>query len=342
MTEERAWLFAAQPAWPGWRGLAAMVDGSRAGCRGYELLSFGADGRRTAAERLGVDNPASAAATAARAFGVDAAAWRPAYALLGTDPLPWPEIALRMQPGRLERERRACLQDQYDGLFDEVAGRVGEARAAAVLPMVRAVSSLVELRAVIGDDAAEVWNAWWRHPDVDPSEKAVLADIDRYGWHGLWIREDDEGPQFTYSIGFYRTLGAPEVIVVGIRSELAHSMLWEAYRRAGRGETLAPGRCYDGFLDRHPVTFVNVSDDARGEYFGFAHWYYKGEFPALQLVWPSAADGRWPWDSESLARLQPLLGPVSPAAGPLPPAAGPVPRVAGPLPRAAGPVPPAS
>jgi Domain of unknown function (DUF4262) len=312
MTEERAWLFAVQPAWPGWRGLAAMVDGSHAGCLGYELLSFGADGQRTAAEPLGVDNPASAAVTAARAFGVDAAAWRPAYALLGTDPLPWPEVALRMEPGRLERERRACLQDQYDGLFDEVAGRVGEARAAAVLPMVRAASSLDELHAVIGDDAAEVWDAWWRHPRVDPSEKAVLADIDRYGWHGLWTREDDEGPQFTYSIGFYRTLGAPEVIVAGIRSELAHPLLWEAYHRARRGEALAPGRLYDGFLDGHPVTFANVTGDARGDYFGFAHWYYKADFPALQLVWPSADGGRWPWDSESLARQQPLLGPVPP------------------------------
>ena len=312
MTEERAWLFAAQPAWPGWRGLAAMVDGSRAGCLGYELLSFDADGRRAAAERLGVDNPASAAAAAARAFGIDAGAWRPAYALLGTDPLPWSEIALRMEPGRLERERRACLQDQYDGLFDEVAGRVGEARAAAILPMVRAVSSLDELRAVIGEDAAEVWDAWWRHPGVDSSEKAVLADIDQYGWHGLWIREDDEGPQFSYSIGFYGTLGAPEVIVVGIRSELAHSLLWEAYRRVRRGETLAPGRFYDDFLDGHAITFVNVTGDARREYFGFAQWYYKADFPALQLVWPSATDGRWPWDSESLARLQPLLGPVPP------------------------------
>jgi len=319
MTEQRAWLFAAQPAWPGWRGLAAVADGSHAGCQGYELVSFGPDGRRTATERLLVDNPASAAAAAHRAFGVEAAAWRPAYVLLGNGPLPWSEIAARMDPARLERDRRACLQDQYDGFFDDVAGCVGEERAAVILPMIRAVSSLDELRAVVGDDAGRVWETWWRYPDIDPNEKAVLADIDTYGWHGLWIREDDQGPQFSYSIGFYRTLGAPEVIVVGIRSELAHAMLWEAYRRLSRGETMTPGRFYDNFVDGHAVTFVPVSDDARHEYFGFAQWYYKSDFPALQLVWPSAADGRWPWDSESLARLQPLLGPVPPAAIPQPP-----------------------
>jgi hypothetical protein len=316
MAEERAWLLQAQPAWPGWRGLAAVADDRHVGCQGYALLSFGADGRRTATERLLVDNPAAAVTTAEKAFGVDAAAWRPAYATLGADPLPWSEIAARMDPGRHDDERRACLQDQYDGLFDEVAGRVGEAAAAAILPMVRAASSRDELSAVIGESAGPVWDAWWRYPDIDPGEKAVLADIDAFGWHGRWIREDEAGPQFCYSIGFYHTLGAPEVIVVGIRSEIAHSMLWEAYRRARRGETMAPGRCYDNFLDGHPVTFVDVSNDARREYFGFAHWYYKSDFPALQLVWPSATDGQWPWDSQRLARLQPLLGPAPSALGP--------------------------
>jgi Domain of unknown function (DUF4262) len=318
MAEERAWLLLAQPAWPGWRGLAAVADDRHIGCQGYALLSFGADGWRTSTERLLVDNPAAAVTAAAKAFGVDAAAWCPVYATLDAGPLPWAEIAARMDPAWLERERRACLQDAYGGLFDEVAGRMGETRAALILPMVRAASTRGELRALIGDDAGPVWDAWWRYPDIDPDEKAVLADIDACGWHGRWVREDETGPQFSYSIGFRHTLGAPEVIVVGMRSEIAHSLLWEAYRRARRGEAVAPGRFYDSFLDGHPVTFVEVSDDARREYLGFAHWYYKSDFPALQLVWPSATDGRWPWDTESLARLQPLLGPVPSAVGPPP------------------------
>ena len=43
----------------------------------------------------------------------------------------------------------------------------------------------------------------------------------------------------------------------------------------GAGEVLEPGRFYDDFLEGHAVTFVEVSDDARDEYFGFACWFYK-------------------------------------------------------------------
>jgi hypothetical protein len=307
---ERAWLLAAQLTDSGWHGLAAVASDTHVGCQGYALMSFDTAGRRTASERVLADNPESAAEAIERALGIDPARWHAAYAVLGADALPWSEIQRRMEGERFARERRACLRDQYDGLFDDAANAVGETSAAAILPMLRTTSSLDELRGVLGDDAEAMWEAWWRYPDIDSSEKAVIADVAEYGWHGLWIHADDKGPEFSYSVGFYRTLGAPEVIVVGLRSEIAHSMLWEAYRRFEQRDVLQPGSFYEDFLEGHVVTFVDVSDDARNEYFGFAYWFYKGDFPALQLVWPSADDGAWPWQSDSLAQAQPLLGPA--------------------------------
>ena len=309
VAETRAWLLEAQPAADGWRGLVAVAYDEHVGCEGYALASFDAEGRRIATERLRADNPVAAMEAAENAFGIDPDAWRPAYAGLGGDPLPWAEIASRMKPPELERERRACLTDQYGGLYGEVAGIVGEEGAAVILPMLCLVSSIEQLQAAVGEHAQPLWDAWMRYPSVDALEKAVLTHVAEYGWHLQGIHGSEEGPPFAYSIGFYRTLRAPEVIIVGLPQEVAHSILWEAYRRLERGERLGPNDSYEGFVKGYAVTFIEVSDDARDEYFGFANWFYKDGFPALQLVWP-AADGRWPWEDESLARAQPLLGPA--------------------------------
>ena len=309
VAEERVWLMEAQPAADGWRGLVAVAYDDHVGCQDYAVASFDAEGRRIATERLLADNPVAAMQAAENAFGIDQAAWRPAYAVLDGDPLPWAEIASRMKPPELERERRACLTDQYGGLYGEVAGIVGEQGAAVILPMLRIVSSVEELQAAVGEHAQPLWDAWLRYPSVDALEKAVLADVAEYGWHAMWIHGSEEGPRFAYSIGFYRTLRAPELIVVGLPQEVAHPILWEAYRRFERGERLGPNDSYEGFVKGYTVTFIEVSDDARDKYFGFANWFYKDQFPALQLVWP-AADSRWPWEDENLDRAQPLLGPA--------------------------------
>jgi Domain of unknown function (DUF4262) len=309
VAERRVWLLGAQQAGDGWRGLAAVAYDEHIGCQGYALLSFDAEGRRIATERLRADNPVAAFQAAENAFGIDWAAWRPAYAVVGGDPLPWAEIASRMEPPDLERERRACLTDQYGGLYGEVAGVVGEEGASVILPMLCVVSSVEQLQAMVGEQAQPIWDAWLRYPSVDPNEKAVLTHVAEYGWHLQGVHGSEESPPFAYSIGFYHTLHAPEVIVVGLPQDVAHPILWEAYRRFERGERLGPNDSYEEFVEGYAVTFIEVSDDARDEYFGFANWFYKDEFPALQLVWP-AADGRWPWENESLARAQPLLGPA--------------------------------
>src|SRR4051812_6917485 len=66
----------------------------------------------------------------------------------------------------------------------------------------------------------------------------------------------------------WRTPRARELIVVGLRAELAHSVPWEACRRVEQGEPLEPGGRYEGFLDDDAVTFIGVAAEARDEHFG--------------------------------------------------------------------------
>ena len=148
----------------------------------------------------------------------------------------------------------------------------------------------------------------------DPVERAgeekCLADIERYDLHVLKISGDDEWPEFTYSIGFYRRFGLPEVIIVGLRTELAHWILNELAARARRGYRYKVGDRVEGLIEGFEMEFRPVAQAQVEPHFGWALWFYDGEpFPVLQLVFPST-DGIWPWDpkaSEGFRKNQPLL-----------------------------------
>jgi Domain of unknown function (DUF4262) len=148
----------------------------------------------------------------------------------------------------------------------------------------------------------------------DPKERAgeekCLADVERHGLHVIKVHGDAEWPEFTYSVGLYRTFGLPEVIIVGLRAELAHWILNELAARARAGERFQAGDMLDGLLEGFLVTFRPVSPEHVAAHFGWALWFYDHElFPTLQLVFPSTA-GVWPWDpdaSEFLRTQQPLL-----------------------------------
>jgi hypothetical protein len=144
----------------------------------------------------------------------------------------------------------------------------------------------------------------------DNAERKVLHDVSEYGWHCLNIMEEGEHPPFSFSIGFYKTWQFPELIIVGLKREVAHAVLNIV------ASTLAEGRkpdlvaTNDDLLEGYPCCFVEVSKSHYREYVGTARWYYEGDsFPLYQVVWPSK-HGHFPWHSgasESFVRWQPVL-----------------------------------
>lgn len=153
---------------------------------------------------------------------------------------------------------------------------------------------------------------------MDPRERKALADIDRYGCHVINVMAEDELPPFTYSVGVSRSSGRPEVVVIGLKQELAHAVVNDYNQRGQAGEVFTPGELYSDFLEGFDVTFERVDRAFYAEYFGWDLWLYGGpEFDALQLVYPTT-DGHWPWQpgaSDWFRARQPILtsSPVSPA-----------------------------
>ena len=134
---------------------------------------------------------------------------------------------------------------------------------------------------------------------MDKGEEKALDDIDKYGCHILHVIEEGEYPRFSYSIGIEKKTSQPEIIITGLKQELAHWMINEYNNRVKAGEVFEPNKYYSGFLDNFDVTFKEVEKQHYPEYFGWARWFYKGdEFTVLQLIYPSTS-GVWPWEPEA-------------------------------------------
>ncbi|UTF60905.1 DUF4262 domain-containing protein [Gilvimarinus sp. DA14] len=131
---------------------------------------------------------------------------------------------------------------------------------------------------------------------MDKVEEKALKDIEECGCHVLHVMQEGEYPRFSYSIGIQRSTGQPELIVTGLKQELAHWIINEYSNRIKAGEIFSPGNFYDGFVGGFDVTFKEVEEKHYQEYFGWAQWLYKGNnFNALQLIYPSKS-GVWPWE----------------------------------------------
>ena len=109
--------------------------------------------------------------------------------------------------------------------------------------------------------------------------------------------EDDEHAPFTYSIGIEQSLGMPELIVIGLKSNVAHSAINECYRQMKEGGAIAPGARVAGLLGGGFECLIGEATSEKvSDYMHWASWLYKGQpFRAYQLIWPSTT-GEFPWE----------------------------------------------
>jgi len=145
---------------------------------------------------------------------------------------------------------------------------------------------------------------------MDESDRKLLENIEKFGCTVMHIAEEDELPPFSYSVGIQKTSGAPEVIVIGLKREMAHFVVNEYNKRVREGEKFALGKRYAGFLDDFDMEVSEVHRSHYKEYFGYSLWFYEGpNFDVVQLVFPTTS-GVWPWEpeaSEWFRARQPIL-----------------------------------
>lgn len=153
---------------------------------------------------------------------------------------------------------------------------------------------------------------------MDDYDKKMIQNIEEHGWQCSHIFDPDQkDPDFSYSVGFMKTLGCPEFIVFGLNKELMHSMLWKIFRDIESGVKPHEGQVWSNLLEGFDCIIREVNpDNIHMNYLNSAKWFWNTHLgnsepvEAYQVVWPGAATGHFPWDDDcpqEITDMQPAL-----------------------------------
>lgn len=133
---------------------------------------------------------------------------------------------------------------------------------------------------------------------TDEAERKAVANVKKYGLHIIQVFADENNPQFSYSIGLYENYLHPEIIIIGLRHELAIVLLNNMAHDIKNGKTFTAGEYHEGVLDNFLCYFDEVPKSQYKDNVGWATWFYEGtDFPLIQCVYPTVK-GKFPWDKD--------------------------------------------
>ncbi len=144
---------------------------------------------------------------------------------------------------------------------------------------------------------------------LDDQEKNFVAQVREHGWFRTSVFEDDEGPGFSYTTGFWRGQEAPEIIVFSLNAQLAHDVLWDLYPRRCGGRAVSDRTEVVERLREHRSRLPACRQALVPRVSGLGSLASSGgdDWPCVQLVWPDAF-GKFPWEAgyeERFANSQP-------------------------------------
>lgn len=158
---------------------------------------------------------------------------------------------------------------------------------------------------------------FWRSRELDDRDSRTLDRIEQYSCEIEHIGKDenDGSVGFSYTCGLFDTTGMPEIIVIGLKTNTAHSLLNEAARRHQQGIDLTEAPQED-LIGNVSCVFRPVAQKWKEHLMRFDGWYHDHwDFPALQAIYPDL-NGRFQWDEDAEGKepfqeyfRQPLLQP---------------------------------
>ena len=144
-------------------------------------------------------------------------------------------------------------------------------------------------------------------------DRKLLADIHTVGWHttGVFAQQNEEGPEWAFSVGLFQSFAHPEVILFGLPLERCTNIVNVIGTAVKEGKRYECKGTYTNILQEpYRCAFREVHESHYRDHIGFALWFYEDDpFPVMQCFWTDK-QGLFPWDEECndyAKHSQPLL-----------------------------------
>jgi hypothetical protein len=108
---------------------------------------------------------------------------------------------------------------------------------------------------------------------LDQHELKFVQQIREHGWHGTHVMTDDNGPDFSYTTGFWLKFGFPEVILFSMSRENAQDTFWTIYRELEAGRRLPAGELTDVVFENGAAVLLPVSLEHYQARLGWSRWF---------------------------------------------------------------------
>jgi hypothetical protein len=144
-------------------------------------------------------------------------------------------------------------------------------------------------------------------------DDAIADDVRKHGWSVADVYDGE--PPFLYTIGLMQTWNHPELILFGLKSKTAYSILAAMVHSIRSGQSFHEPGSYSGVLEGDfQIGLRAVHPTQHQVYLGYAMGYVRqigrmGELQAMQAFWPDKA-GKFPFEvgcDLDVFRLQPRL-----------------------------------
>lgn len=132
---------------------------------------------------------------------------------------------------------------------------------------------------------------------LDKHEQKFVTNVREHGWVQTTVFEDETGPGFSYTTGFWITAGRPGLIIFSMEAEIAHDVFWDLFRRAQANKGLPVGKRTSAVFANLPAYAFPVAKKYYADQIGWTRWFYGGDtFPCLHILWPDRQEV-FPWDA---------------------------------------------